>query len=484
MVNIFKQKTEINLVDGGTKELIKKMILFTLPIILIGILQLLYSAFDLIVVQSHDGNIAAAAVGANNSLISLITGGFLGLANGVNVVVARAYGKNDKDGCSKALHTAILVSLIGGIFIGIFGALLSRYFLIWMKVDSSYLEFANTYLTIYFIGLPFLSVYNFGTAVLRGVGNSITPLFFLIICGCLNVGLNYLFVYGFNLSVAGVAWTTVISEFLSAVLVVVYLLFNKGFTKLDFHKFRIDQEKLKEILRIGIPSGIQGVIFSISNVILQTSVNQWGPDIVAANSDASSIEGFTYISIFAMDSTASAFVSANYGRGFKKNIRKIHLIVSIMVVVIGAVVGGVSLILRDQLLAIYMGENVDPEVAKYASERLFVILSTYSLCGLMDSECGVLRGLGYSIFPSFITLFFCCIFRIFWDFCVYSSDPSSSMHSLGILYACYPISWTGAYLSELILYHALRKKYEPRIDKNLEIYNANQLLVGNKTSNN
>ena len=224
IAKVLKNSREMDLVNGSTSELVKKMILFTLPIIVVGLLQLLYTAFDLIVVQGHDGSLAAAAVGANNSLISLITSGFLGLDNGVNVVIARAYGKNDREGCSKALHTSLVLALIGGIAIGLFGFAFSRYFLEWMNVDSSYIEMANTYLKIYFVGLPFLAVYNFGTAILRGIGNSLTPLLFLFISGLTNVGLNYISVYAFNMSVSGVAWATVISEALSAFLVIIYIL--------------------------------------------------------------------------------------------------------------------------------------------------------------------------------------------------------------------------------------------------------------------
>src|SRR5574344_32700 len=471
IAKVLKNSREMDLVNGSTSELVKKMIIFTLPIILVGLLQLLYTAFDLIVVQGHDGSLAAAAVGANNSLISLITSGFLGLDNGVNVVIARAYGKNDREGCSKALHTSLVLALIGGIAIGLFGFSFSRYFLEWMNVDSSYIEMANTYLKIYFVGLPFLAVYNFGTAILRGIGNSLTPLLFLFISGLTNVGLNYISVYAFNMSVSGVAWATVISEALSAFLVIIYLCFNKGFVRFRFKELKISKEPLSPILRIGVPSGIQGIIFSISNVILQSSVNTWGPLVVAANSDASSIEGFTYVSIFSVTSTASAFSAANYGRGFKENVKKVFITTSIMVIVIGVVMGGLELLFCKQLLRIYMGNNVDETVEGYAISRLWVILSTYWLCGLMDSECGVLRGLGYSISPLLITLSSCCLFRIFWDFCVYSSDPNSAMHNLGLLYACYPISWLIAVIRNTLMFVLLKKRYNKRIDENLENYN-------------
>ena len=466
-----KKRTEINLVDGSTKDLVGKMIIYTLPIVLVGLLQLLYSAFDLIVVQGHDGNLAAAAVGANNSLISLITSGFLGLTNGVNVVISRTYGKNERESCSRALHTSLVLSLIGGVLIGLLGYIFSKYFLEWMKVDVSYIDLADVYLKIYFIGLPFLSLYNFGTAILRGVGNSFTPLLFLIISGITNVILNYTFVYAFNMGVSGVAWATVISEGLSAFLTIGYLYLNKGFIRFRFKELKISKDELLTILRIGLPSGIQGIVFSISNVLLQTSVNTWGADVVAANSDASSIEGFTYISMFAVSSTSSAFISANYGRGFKENIKKIILTTSIMVICIGLLFGGIELLFHRELLEFYMGENVDREVENYAVERLIVILSTYWLCGLMDTECGTLRGLGYSISPLIITLSSCCLFRVFWNAYIYSSEVGNQMHSLGVLYMCYPISWLIAFAAELVMIFALKKRYEKRIDENLVLYN-------------
>jgi len=469
-MEIAKKTNQMDLVDGSTREMIKKMILFTLPIIAIGLLELLYTAFDLIVVQSFEGSKSAAAVGANNSLISLITSGFMGLSNGVNVVIARCYGKNDKEKCERALHTALMVALIGGIAIGIFGALMAKNFLTWMRVDSSYIDLANQYLSIYFIGLPVLAIYNFGCAILRGTGNSTTPLIFLFIAGLINVGMNYLFVYVFHFSVAGVAWATVISESISALLVMLYLYYNHGFAVFRFKKFRIDRTCLNEILRIGIPSGIQGVVFSISNVILQSSVNTWGPEVVAANSDASSIEGFTFVSIFAVTSTASAFTSANYGRGFKHNIKKIQITTIIMTIVIGLVFGLTTLAFSRQLLGIYMGNNVDPNVQSYAIQRLVVILTTYSLCGLMDTECGTLRGLGYSISPLIITICFNCLFRVFWDFFVYSDDITSPMHSLGVLYACYPISWALAFSAEMVVYFVNKKKINAKIDENLAKY--------------
>ncbi|MFA6755450.1 MAG: MATE family efflux transporter [Bacilli bacterium] len=464
------KNAEMDLINGNTKELIKKIILYTLPIIFVGVLQLLYSSFDLICVQSHDGNTAAAAVGANGSLIALITNGFLGISTGTNVVIARYYGKKDALNARKSEHTSILLAIIGGIVIGIFGYFLCRYFLIWMNVDASYLDLATQYLKIYFVGLPFIAIYNFGAATFRGIGDTRKPLLILIITGVLNVGLNYLFVYGFNLGVAGVAWTTVISEAVSALVCLILLRRNTGFINFRIKELRIHKNQLIEILQIGVPSGIQGMVFSISNVILQSSLNTWGPEVVAANSDASNLEGYTYTSMFAVSQTSSSFTSANYGRGKKENIRKINAITLILVTIIGIVVGGITLLIRYPMMQFYMGSNFDETVYKYAEQRLFVILGTYFLCGLMDVECGVLRGLNYSISPLVITLFSCCIYRIIWNATVYSNDVDSSLHSLGVLYACYPISWILAFIAEIIEYFIIKKKVDAKMDINARNY--------------
>lgn len=466
---LFKNSS-MDLVKGSKKDIIIKMIRFTLPIIFIGLFQILYNAFDLIIIQNHDGPISAAAVGANGSLIALITSGFLGLSNGVNVVMARYYGRNDQFNCDKTLHTSIALSLIGGIFVGIFGITLSRLFLELIRVDQSYIELTNTYLIIYFLGLPFLSIYNFSTAILRGMGNSKTPLIILMISGSINVILNLIFVNVYNLGVKGVAFATVISEFISALLVVMFLIKSNSFVNLKISEVRLHQDSLKQILKIGIPSGLEGIIFSISNVLLQSSVNTWGPKVVAANSDASSIESFTFVAMYAVSSTATAFTSANYGRGYKKNIKTIFYTCIILCVLISLVFGSITLIFKEQLLDLYIGNNVDETIKKLAYERMVIILSTYYLCGIMNVLCGILRGLGYSISPLMITIGACCVFRLFWDIYVYSDNIESSRHSLKLLYSCYPLSWIIACIGEIILYLSLKNKYNKKMDDNYQRY--------------
>ena len=470
MIKLFKFKSEINLTDGDTKTLIKKFIIYALPIIAVGILELLYNSFDLIVVQQKEGTVMGAAVGANGSLISLITNGFIGLSVGVNVVVSRYYGKNDKDGANKALHSGMLIALISGLVVGISCYFLAHTFLEWMNVSSEYIELSTEYLSIYFLSVPFMLIYNFGAAAFRGVGDSKKALIFLLISGALNVALNYLFVFGFNLSVRGVAIATVISQFVSAALVVIFLYLNKGFIRLRFKELKFNKKEILKILQIGIPSGVHGIIFSISNVILQTTVNSWPAAVVTANTDAANIENYTYTAMYSISTATPAFISANVGRGFYKNIKKIEIISLLSVVIVGVILGGLSLALSHQLLKVYMGSNYDSLVVEYAIERMTVVLLTYWLCGLMDTQCDILRGLGYSFVPTIYSFFGCCIFRIFWNYVVYSPVEGMWNHSLAILYICYPISWILVFGAELITYFALKKKIKAKCDKNLHEY--------------
>lgn len=463
----FFTSSEMDLTSGNTRSLIKKFLMFTLPILLVGVLELLYNSFDLIVVQQHDGAIYGAAVGANGSLIALITNALMGLSIGVNVVVSRYYGKKDKEGASNAAHTGILIAFIGGIILAIIGFFLSRQFLILMNVNEQYLDISSNYLKIYFLSMPFMMVYNFGASVFKGIGDSIKPLIFLLISGIVNVGLNYMFVYAFNLKEVGVALGTVISQALSAILIIVFLYTNKGFINLRFKNLKFHKHELLKILQIGIPSGLEGVIFSISNVLLQASVNAWPPDVVTANTDAANIESYTYTSMYAVASATPAFISANFGRGFKENVKKIHIISLITTFLVGFILGYTSYLLSDQLLKIYMGSNFDVDIVKYAKERMIVVLSTYFLCGLMDTETSVLRGLGHSIIPTVFTFFGCCVFRIIWDKFVYSPVEGNPMHSLAVLYMCYPISWLFSFSLQLVSYFIIKKKWMKRCDENL-----------------
>lgn len=455
----FKFNSEMDLTSGDSKTLIKKFILFSIPLIVVGIIQLLYNSFDLIVVQQKEGIVAGAAVGANGSLIALITNGFIGLSTGLNVVIARYYGKGDKLKAENALHTGLLIALLSGIFLAVFGFFMARTFLTWMNVSESYIDLATEYLSIYFLSMPFMLIYNFGASAFRGIGDSTKPLIFLTCCGLLNIALNYLFVFCFSWGVKGVAISTVLCQALSAILVIIFLYINKGFIAFRFKKMKFHKEELIQILQIGIPSGLQGIVFSISNVILQTTVNTWPAEVVSANTDAGNIESYTYTAMYGVAQATPTFISANFGKGNVKNIKKIHVISLVCVVVVGIVMGYLSLLFSDYLLAFYMGENFDVEVVKYAKERMYVILLTYFICGIMDNENGLLKGLGYAILPTVYTIIGCCVFRIIWNYTVYSPDPYSSMHSLGILYLCYPVSWIIVICGHFLTYFSLKRKW-------------------------
>lgn len=477
---LFKFNSEMDLTSGDTKTLIKKFILFSLPLIAVGILQLLYNSFDLIAVQQKEGIVAGAAVGANGSLIALITNGFVGLSTGLNVVIARFYGKGDKEGANNALHTGLLIAFFSGVFLAIFGFFMARYFLERMKVSETYIDLATDYLSIYFLSMPFMLIYNFGASAFRGVGDSTKPLIFLTSCGLLNIGLNYLFVFSFGWGVKGVAISTVLCQALSATLVIIFLYINKGFIRLRFKELKIHKTELLQILQIGVPSGLQGILFSISNVILQTTVNTWPAEVVSANTDAANIESYTYTAMYGVAQATPTFISANFGKGNVQNIKKIHIISIITVIVVGIVLGYTSLALADPLLSFYMGENFDPEVVIYAKERMQVVLLTYFLCGLMDNENGLLKGLGYAILPTIYTVIGCCIFRIIWNYFIYSPDVTSPLHSLGLLYACYPVSWIIVTTGHEVTYLILKRKWTYNALMNKLKFNREEYLKKEK----
>lgn len=459
-------RLEMNLVDGDTKTLIKKFILYSLPLIVVGVLELLYNSFDLIVVQQKEGVLAGAAVGSNSSLISLLTNGFIGLSVGVNVLVANYYGKNDRESASKVMHTGLLGSFIVGVVFAIVCFFLTDNIVVWMGVSESFRELSSQYLSIYFLSIPFMIVYNFGAASFRGIGDSTKPLIFLFLSGVLNIALNYVFVFGGSLGVRGVAIATVISQAVSSILVVIFLYINKGFIRLRFRDLKLDREMLFKILQVGVPSGIHSIIFSITNVILQATVNTWPVEVVTANGDAANIEAYTYIMMYGVSNATIAFISANYGRGYYKNIRKIEIISLVMVTIIGLAMGGLTLALARPLLHVYMGANYSEQVATYAVERMTIVLLTYFLCGYLDVQCAVLRGLEHPFAPTICALVGCCLFRVFWNYVIYSPIEGAATHSLAILYMCYPISWILVFALELGIYLFLKKKIKAKCEEN------------------
>ena len=424
-------KYELDMTSGN---LFKKIISYTIPIILTGVLQLLYNAADVAVVGQFAGTEALAAVGSTGSLINLIISLFIGLSVGSSVSYARSVGKGDLQRANKVVHTAVLVSTIASIFLTIVGIIFAKDFLIMMDSPDDVIELATLYVQIYFGGIFFNLLYNFASSVVRANGDSKRPLYILMISGLINVGLNLIFVIFLHMSVAGVALATVISQAFSALAVMYILIKETGPLNFSFSKLKIDLDVLKEMVVIGLPSGIQSAFFSISNVIVQKSVNSFGSTVIAGNSTASNLEGFVHISMNSVYQATLNFTSQNYGAKKEKNLRRV-LLYSLGIVSVIGIVLGVSFFLLEPCLARFYTSDID--VIQYARNRMEYVCLLYFICGVMDVLVGFLRGVGYSIIPMIVSLIGVCAFRVGWIYTVFKSH-----NTLDSLYISYPISWT------------------------------------------
>ena len=425
------RKYEMNMCEG---PLLSKLVLFAVPLMLSSILQLLYNAADVIVVGKFAGSTALAAVSSTGSLINLIVNLFIGLSVGANVAAARFFGAKDERGVHETVHTAMLLSIIGGIAVGIIGFFCSGTFLKWMDSPPDVIGQATLYMQIYFCGMPASMVYNFGASILRAIGDTRRPLIFLTISGIVNVILNLVLVIVFHMGVAGVAIATVVSQVLSAIFVVVCLIRAEGSAfQLFPRKLRIYRDKLQIMLRTGIPAGIQGSVFSISNVLIQSSINSFGSIAMAGNGAAGNIEGFIYVAMNAFHHAALTFASQNLGAHNLARIRRVAVTCVLIVTVVGLALGGAALLCGEMLLSIY---DSDPAVISYGMVRMRIICLTYFACGIMDVMGGLMRGLGYSIAPMLVSMLGACGLRVLWIFTFFRWEPT-----LVCLYTSYPISW-------------------------------------------
>ena len=442
-----KRSYEMDMCHG---PLTGKLLAFSLPLMLSGVLQLLFNAADIVVVGQYVGSSALAAVGSTGSLINLLVNLLIGLSVGTNVMVARYYGAKQAEKVSQTVHTAILLSLASGVVMIAVGGILAGPLLTLMGTPDTVLDQASVYVRIYFAGMPVIMLYNFGSAILRAVGDTKRPMYFLIIAGVANVLMNLLFVIGFHMGVAGVALATVLSQCVSAGLVLICLMRTEGCIQLSLKKLKIHKEPLIGMIKIGLPAGLQGSIFSISNVLIQSSVNSFGDLAMAGNAAASNIEGFIYTCMNALYQAAVSFTSQNYGAKQYKRIRKIMGSCVVIVSTVGFVLGGAALLGAPVLLSIYSG---DPQVIQYGIMRMQIICLTYFTCGIMDVMVGCLRGLGYSIMPMIVSLAGACGFRILWIFTVFAWD-----RTLSILYISYPISWVITFAVHMICFLAVSRR--------------------------
>ncbi|MDD6327308.1 MAG: MATE family efflux transporter [Lachnospiraceae bacterium] len=445
------KKYEIDMCNG---PILPKLLAFTIPLMCSSILQLLFNAADIIVVGKFAGDDALAAVGSNTALINLLTNFFLGLSIGANVLVARFYGAKEEKETSETVHTAMLLALISGMILTLIGCFGARQILIWMQTPEEVLPLATTYLRIYFLGMTAMMVYNFGSAILRAIGDTKRPLYYLSFAGIVNFLLNLLFVIVFRMSVAGVGLATVISQCISAVLILRCMMKDNGETKLYLRKLRIYKKRFVKIIQIGLPASFQGIIFSISNVIIQASVNSFGRIVVAGNSAAQNIEGFVYVSMNAFHQATISFTSQNVGAGKLDRINKILIWAETCVFVVGFALGNLAALFGRPLLSIF---TQSAAVEDAGMKRIMVICTTYALCGMMDVMVGSLRGLGYSVMPTIVSLIGACGLRLLWIFTFFRIDK---FHTLTSLYLTYPASWIVTTIAHVICFIIVRRKIE------------------------
>lgn len=456
---------EMDMING---PLLGKIIRFSFSLMLTNILQLLYNAADLIIIGQFSGSeTAVGAVGATGSLTNLIVNLFIGLSVGVSVLVARGYGTGNRKATQDIVHTSMTLALSSGIIVLAVGMLFSGTFLQLMGTSPAIIEQSKLYLMIYFAGAPFNMIYNFGASVLRATGDTKRPLYFLTLAGLINVILNFIFVYFFDMDVAGVALATIISHAVSAVLIVLCLMKQDGMCRLELKKLRIHKDVLIQIIRIGLPASIQSTLFSISNILIQSSINSF--DIVFAASGiapytsgsaaSANIESFVYMSMNAFYQASLNFTGQNIAAGKFKRMRRILSLSLICVTVVGIFMGGLCLLFGKQLLGIYIPDNM--EAIGYGYRRLFIICATYWLCGIMDVVVGQLRGLGRSLVPMLVSVIGICVFRILWINTVFAV-----YHTWEMLFISYPVSWILTSGAHLVCYFMIQRKL-PKDDQNL-----------------
>lgn len=449
-----REKT--NEIDMTTGPLIQKILAFSIPLMLSGILQLLFNAADIIVVGQFASPQAMAAVGSTGSLNNLIVNIFLGLSIGSSVLMARFYGAKNRENIHDLIHTSILLSFTSGCVLIVLGQLLAKPLLTIMGTPDDVINQSILYMRIVFLGMPAMLTYDFGAGILRAVGDTKRPLAYLFIAGIINVCLNLISVIIFGMGVAGVAIATITSQYISALLVLRCMIKTNSVYKLNLKELRIKKSMLLRIIRIGVPAGIQGALFNVSNVLIQSSINSFGSLVMAGNTAAANIEGFVYTSMNAVYQASTNFTSQNVGAHKTKNITPVLLSCMLIVTSVGLILSTIVEVFAYQLLGIY---SADADVISYGIERLHVVCLTYFLCGLMDTACGSIRGLGYSIAPTLVSLAGACGLRILWIYTVFQVHRTQF-----VLYLSYPVSWVVTFIAHIICFIIFSKKWKRKIE--------------------
>lgn len=450
-----RRQTVLDMTEG---PLLGKMIKFTIPIILTGILQLLFSATDLVMVGRFAGEVALAGVGCCGSLINLIVNAFMGLATGAGVLASQSIGAKRQDDLQEIINTAFITSVIAGFGVGIFGFVAAEPLLRLMSTPENVMGEAAPYMRAYFVGIPAGLVYNYMAAILRASGDTKRPLVFLSVAGAANVGLNYIMITQFHMGAMGVGIATAVSQYISAALIVIYFLRGNSICRIT--AFRGTKRFLGRIIAIGLPAGIQGSLFSLSNVLIQSTINGYGDIVIAGNTAAGNIEGFVYTAMNSAHQAAVNFTGQNMGAGKYERIKKISFLSVLIVSAVALVMSPLVIVFEEPLLRIYEPDN--PAVIAAGMDRLHIICATYVLCGIMEVLCGIVRGMGLAIQPMIVSLVGSCALRILWVYTVCPLYPTN----IQALYISYPITWTltaAAHLAFLVYYY---KKFMNR-KKNL-----------------
>lgn len=440
-------KYEIDMCSGSIMD---KLISFSLPLMLSGVLQLMFNAVDIVVVGRFSGSQALAAVGSTTALINLFTNLFIGISLGANVLAARFFASGKAREMSETVHTAISLAAISGIIMAFAGLLFSRLALELMGTPSDVIDQSSLYMKIYFIGMPFFMLYNYGAAILRAIGDTKRPLFYLIISGCINAALNMILVIVFHLGVAGVAIATVISQMLSCILVLKCLYQSEGSYQLRFSKLTLKKYCLKQIFQVGIPAGIQSTVITFSNVLLQSSVNSFGSIAMAGYTAANNIFGFLYMAVNSVTQACMSFTSQNYGVSKYKRMDRVLADCMILTVIVSLLLGCGSYVFGHQILRIY---TEDAEVIACGMEILSYTTVTYFFCGIMDLFPGALRGMGHSAVPMLLSIIGTVGTRVVWIFGVFPHH-----RSLAALFLSYPVSWIVTILLQVVCFYFVRKE--------------------------
>lgn len=475
-------KSEMDLTNGN---LFWKFIIFALPLAFTTILQLLYTTMDLWTVSTFGGgSLSMSAVGSNTALINLIVTVFVNMSIGANVAISQAKGASNKDKASKALHTSVVLAVIFGIIVGLFGFFFSKILLGWMNTPSSIIDKASEYLKIYFIGLPFLMVYNYGSQILRALGDSKKPLIVLAFSGIINIGFDIILVKYANMDVSGVGWATVMSEMLACVLTIVFLATNKGFVKLEFKKLGIDKKALKDVLFIGLPAGIQGLAFCIPNVLIQSSLYSISDytingiaisqdEIVSGSSASNQLENFAFAIEDAIGVALCTFIGQNFGANKRENLKKLFITSMIWNAIASACIVLIYGLASNQLLSIFVSESqgvVRENAIAAGQQRLYIMMFPCIFDGIMIICGDYLRGMNISTPPAILTIIGCTGLRILFLLTLFNLPY---FHTVFWLFAAYPISWVIVDFCYIFMVPHYKKKAIAQLDKTIQLNESN-----------